>query len=252
MSSRSAPAEGGTAVEDPARGDRVAALALPVQVLLLVAYPFLAHLAGARGGAWAALALADLALLMLLRPLLHRRWWALGLLALLLAGLAWTAGSPWLDLLLLAPPVLFSGWVAWWFARSLRAGRTPLVERIVTALYAQAGWAMPAELPGYARRLTAAWAALLAFLALANAALAMCAVPGGVLHAFGMEPWIAVPHAAWSWFANLLNYGLVGGFMLAEFQYRKRRFPRRPYRNAAGFARQMAALGPAFWRDLLR
>ena len=40
--------------------------------------------------------------------------------------------------------------------------------------------------------------------------------------------------------------------MLAEFQYRKRRFPRRPYRNAAGFARQMAALGPAFWRDLLR
>ena len=103
-----------------------------------------------------------------------------------------------------------------------------------------------------ARRLTAAWAGLLAFLALANAALALCAVPGGVLYSFGHEPPVAVSHAAWSWFANLLNYGLVGGFMLAEFQYRKRLFPQRPYRNGVDFARQMAALGPAFWRGLLR
>lgn len=239
-------------VEEPAGRDRIAALALPLEVLLVVAYPVLAHLAGARGGPWAALALADLALLLLLRPLLHRRWWALGLLALLLAWLAAAAGSAWLELLLLAPPVLFTGWLAWWFARSLRAGHAPLVERIVVALYAQAGWPVPPGLPGYARRLTAAWAALLAFLALANALLALCAVPGGVLHAFGVEPWVAVPHAAWSWFANLLNYGVVGGFMLAEFQYRKRRFPQRPYRNAFEFARRMAALGPAFWRGLLR
>jgi uncharacterized membrane protein len=239
-------------VEDAAGRDHAAAWTLPVQLLLVVAYPFLAHLAGARGGPWAALALADLALLLLLRPLLRRRWWALGLLALLLAALAGWAGSPWLDLLLLAPPVLFTGWLAWWFARSLRAGHTPLVERIVVALYAQADWPLPTGLHGYTRRLTAGWAMLLAFLALANALLALCAVPGGVLHAFGIEPWVAVPHAAWSWFANLLNYGLVGGFMLAEFQYRKRRFPRRPYRSAAEFARRMAALGPAFWRDLLR
>ena len=38
-------------------------------------------------------------------------------------------------------------------------------------------------LPAYARRLTAGWAGLLGFLAVANAALALCAVPGGVLHA---------------------------------------------------------------------
>ena len=69
---------------------------------------------------------------------------------------------------------------------------------------------------------------------------------------YGIAPPVAVPHSAWSWFANLLNYGLVGGFMLGEYQYRKRRFPRRPYRNGLDFARRMAALGPAFWRDLLR
>jgi uncharacterized membrane protein len=252
MSSRSAPAEVQAAVDAPGRGDRATALALPVQFALGVAYPFLAHMAGTRGGIWSALALADLALLLLAAPLLRRRWWALGLLAGLLAGLAWWAGSVWLDLLLLAPPVLFTGWLAWWFARSLQGGRTPLVARIVAALYAQSGWQPPTGLPAYARSLTAAWAGLLAFLAMANAALALCAVPGGVLYSLGFTPWIAVSHSAWSWFANLLNYGLVGGFMVAEFQYRKRRFPQRPYRNGVEFARRMAALGPAFWRDLLR
>ncbi|GAB3510475.1 ketosynthase [Pseudoxanthomonas daejeonensis] len=225
--------------------------ALPVQLVLGVAYPFLAHLAGTRGGAWTALALADLAVLMLAAPLLRRRWWALALLAAVLAGLSWWVGTLWLDLLLLAPPVLFTAWLAWWFARSLVATRTPLVTRIVCALYAQAGWETPPGLLAYARRLTAAWALLLAFLAVANALLALWAVPGGVLDAFGRTPWIAVPHWAWSWFANLLNYGLVGGFMVAEFNYRKRHFPVRPYRNGVDFARKMAALGPAFWRDLL-
>lgn len=253
MSSRSAPVDVTAAPAEPDKGrDPARSLVLPVQLVLGVLYPFLAHAAGTRGGAWAALALADLVLLLLAGPLLDRRWWALALLAALLAALAWGSGTVWLDLLLLAPPVLFTAWLAWFFARSLRPGRSPLVTRIVTALYAQAGWEMPDGLPAYARRLTAGWAGLLGFLAVANAALALCAVPGGVLHAFGIAPPVAVPHSAWSWFANLLNYGLVGGFMLGEYQYRKRRFPRRPYRNALDFARRMAALGPAFWRDLLR
>lgn len=229
------------------------ALVLPVQAALGVAYPFLAHAAdGAVSGRWAALALADLMLLVLAGPLLHRRPWALVLSAVLAGWLVWLAGTPWPDLLLLAPPVLFTGWLAWWFARSLHADRTPLIVRIVAALYARAGWPTTPALLLYARRLTAAWAAVLAFLTAANAALAMCAVPGGVLHTLGVMPPLAVSHTAWSWFANLLNYGVVGGFMAGEFLYRKRRFPRRPYRNAAQFAQQMAGLGPAFWRDLLR
>lgn len=252
MSSRNAPASppaaGQAAAPDPAE-----ALVLPVQVALGVAYPFLAHAADSPGSSsWAALALADLVLLVLAGPLLHRRVWALALLAVLLAGLAWLVGTPWPDLMLLAPPVVFTGWLAWWFARSLHAGRTPLITRIVAALYARAGWPTSPALLAYARRLTGAWAAVLAFLTVANAGLALCAVPGGVLHALGREPWLAVSHTAWSWFANLLNYGVLGGFMAGEFLYRKRRFPQRPYRNAIQFAQQMAGLGPAFWRDLLR
>ncbi|HET6395786.1 MAG TPA: ketosynthase [Pseudoxanthomonas sp.] len=248
MSSPSEPPD----APGPARRDAADAAALPLQLLLGAAYPFLAHAAGTRGGGWAALALGDLVLLLLAAPLLRRRWWALLLLALLLAALVRLAGSPWPGLLLLAPPVAFTGWLAAWFARSLRAGRTPLVTRIVQALYARAGWPTPPDLLAYARRLTLAWALLLALLTVANAALALCAVPGGVLHALGRTPWFAVSPAAWSWFANLLNYGLVGGFALGEFAYRKRRFPRRPYRNGLDFARQMAGLGPEFWRGLLR
>jgi hypothetical protein len=61
-----------------------------------------------------------------------------------------------------------------------------------------------------------------------------------------------VTHAEWSLIANIGNYGLLLGFAAVEFQWRKRVFPVRPYRNAFDFARRMAALGPGFWRDFFR
>lgn len=246
MSSPTGPAEPSPACRPAPAGARV------LQLLLGVAYPFLAHAAGTRGGSWAVLALADLILLLLAVPLLRRRWWALGLLAAALAALAALDGTPWPGLLLLAPPVLFTGWVAAWFGRSLLPGRSPLIVRIVQAMHERAGWPAPAEQLAYARRLTAAWAVVLALLTVANAALALCAVPGGVLHALGRTPWIAVSPQAWSWAANLLGYGVVGGLLVGEFVYRAWRFPRCPYRGAVDFLQQMAGLGPEFWRGLLR
>ena len=60
------------------------------------------------------------------------------------------------------------------------------------------------------------------------------------------------PSDAWSLFANLLNYGIVGGFFVGEYLYRKRRFPGRYTQLLSISLRRMAALGPAFWRGLLR
>jgi uncharacterized membrane protein len=235
----------------PAPPHLAAALQLPLQLLLGLAYPFMAHAATTHGGSWPLLALADLVVLVLVGPLLRRSLLALAVLVLCLAGLVAVQGTAWPELLLLAPPVLFTGWVAWWFWRSLGRPEGALVERIVAALYARAGWPVSAGLRGYARRLTLLWALVLGLLTLANAGLALCAVPGGVLHALGYQPWLQVSPQAWSWFANLLNYGVVGGLMAGEFIYRKRRFPQRPYRNAWEFARQMAGLGAGFWRQLL-
>jgi hypothetical protein len=77
-------------------------------------------------------------------------------------------------------------------------------------------------------------------------------VPGGVLAQLGRpSPW-SIPDAHASLFANLLGYGVIGGFFLGEYLLRARWFPVRPYRNFVDFVRQLARLGPGFWRDVLR
>lgn len=222
-----------------------------LRLLLAVAYPLLAHWASVDGsGVVALLALADLAVIVLLQPLALRRGWAWLLLALVGAGLWALHDSKVPALLLLAPPVVFTAMLSWWFGRSLGAGRVPLISRIVAGLEGCQPPALKPELKHYTRRLTAIWSMLLAALALANAGLALIAVPDGILMRLGHPPLLAVSQDAWSWFANLLNYGIVGGFFVAEYLYRKRRFRDRPYRNFPEFLRRMAALGPGFWRTL--
>ena len=230
-----------------------AGLLMGLRLLLALAYPVFAHLASARAdGAWAALAMADLVLFLLLEPLLARRGWALAVVALCLLGLWAISLSRYALMPLLAPPVLFIALVSWLFGRSLRRGRTPLITRIVEGLYAQAGMPMSAELHRYSRQLTLAWAALLGLLAVANLWLALSAVPSGLLHQLGHAPPWPVSDEQWSLFANVLNYGILGLFFVAEYQLRKRRFPHRPYRSAVDFVTQMARLGPRFWSQLLR
>lgn len=223
-----------------------------LRVGLGLSYPFLAHVASLRdSGALAAAALGAIVLMVLAEGLLHgraRAWLALVAAA---AGLAVLARSPHAQLPLLLMPVLFIALVATWFGRSLRAGRVPLITRIVAALERRPAQELAPELRGYTRGLTLAWAVLLGLLAACNLVLALLAVPGGLLAHFGIDPPVAVGEAQWSWFANGLNYGLVGGFFVLEYLYRKRRFPGR-YRNFVDFLRRMAGLGPAFWRDLLR
>ncbi|WP_176943947.1 ketosynthase [Pseudoxanthomonas sp. CF125] len=224
-----------------------------LRVLLALAYPVFAHLASARSdGGWAALALADIVLLLLLEPLLKRRLWALSLLGMCLLALWVVSQSRYALMPLLAPPVVFIALVAWLFGRTLYAGRVPLITRIVEGLYAQASMPVSPALYLYTRQLTVAWAAMLAVLAVLNLLLALCAVPSGVLHQFGHTPVLAVTDEQWSLFANVLNYGIVGGFFVVEYWLRKRRFPHRPYRNVGEFIQQMARLGPRFWNELMR
>ena len=226
---------------------------MALRVALLAAYPLLTHLASARGdGAWAALAMADLVLLILLAPLLERRPWALLLLASCLLGLWRLSLSRYALLPLLLPPVVFLGLICWFFGRTLRSGRVPLITQLVEALNGQAGMPMTAPLYRYTRRLTAVWAALLAGLALVNLVLALCAVPGGIMAQFGYRPPLAVSDEQWSWVANFVTYGIVAALFCGEYLWRKRVFPQRPYRNFLDFLHQMARLGPGFWGRLMR
>jgi len=220
-----------------------------LRLALVVAYPLLSHLAGAhRGdGRYAALALADIALIVLLRPLLERRARAWLLLLAVLAAVAWLlqAGYAMVPLLLVPPAILAA--VAWTFARTLRS--VPLITRMVAGLDRIPAADLAPDLVRYTRNLTRSWAALLALLALVNLLLALVAAPGGLLAMFGVAAPLTVSQAQWAWFANVFNVGLMVGFFLLEFAVRQRRFPGR-YRNLADFLRQMARLGPDFWRTI--
>lgn len=227
-------------------------MTLALQLLLALAYSLLAHVASATGDErLAALALVDLVLLVLVAPLARGRPWAWVALPLSLAAVLALHREDQVAVPMLLVPVAFIAMVAWWFGRSLRAGSVPLITRIVSALEATAPDALEPGLRRYTRTLTAAWALLLATLCVANLLLALVAVPDGLLVRFGWQAPVSVTQAQWSWFANLLNYGIMGVFFLFEYQLRKRRFPNR-YASFAEFARKLAALGPAFWRDFLR
>ena len=222
------------------------------RIALAVAYPVLAHAATARGsGALAALAIADIALILLLPALARaswRAWFALAIVALAALRLA---ATPYAQLPLLLVPVLFVGLVAWGFASTLRAGRVPLITRIVSALEAKEPARLEPEIARYTRRLTGVWAAVLSILAAVDFALALLAVPRGLLATFGIAtPW-PVGERLWSWCANGATYGLIGGLMVAEFAWRAHRFPAR-YHGPLDFARRLAALGPGFWSGLFR
>lgn len=220
---------------------------------LAVAYPLLAHWESHGGGApAAALALADLALMMLLEPLMQRRAWAWALLVLVLGALVAAMREPWLPMLLLAPPALFTGWLAWVFARTLRPPRQPLITRIAVALEFDAPEQMPPDQQRYTRALTAAWAGMLAALTLANLLLALIAEPHGALVRLGYPPVVSVSQQAWSWFANLFNYGAVALFFIGEWLLRGRMLPERRRQRPAAVLNRLRELGLPFWGTLLR
>jgi len=231
----------------------VAKCAIAARVLFALAYPPLAYWATRDGGgAAAALALGDLALVFLADPLLRlrARAWAV---ALLLGGaLAVLARTEAAQMLLLVPPVLFLALLAWLFGRSLRAPREPLITRIVAALHGFPASGLSDELLRYTRRLTGAWALLLALLAAVNGVLAFAEVPGGVLARLGHPPAWGIAREDGSLLANLVNYGVVGAFFIGEYLVRGRIFADRPYRHFFDFLHRMGRLGPAFWRELLR
>lgn len=214
-------------------------------LLLALAFPLLAHAAAASGSQWlAALAVGCLALA-LVWPL-RRRPLAFGIvLGAIAAALGLLLARGRAELLLLFPPVLITAMVGAVFARSLRRGRMPLIERVVRALHPEAlQWP---GVPIHLRRLTWGWAVLLLGLAAINLLLAAIAVPGGLLHSVGVTPTVAVAWRDWSWFANVANYALIALAFVAEFVYRRWRWPQADL-SFGQFLTRLARLGPAFWR----
>jgi uncharacterized membrane protein len=223
------------------------------RLLLSVAYPFIAHAASTlRDPALAALALLDIVLILLVVPLARGRAWAFGIVAASMAALWLAQDSRVLPVLLLLPPVVFPWLVAWFFARTLREGQAPLISRIVAGLEQCAPAELAPALKAYTRGLTRLWAIVLAAMGMGNLLLGLITVPDGLLVQLGYPPPVTVSQATWSWIANLIDYGVAGLLFAIEYMVRQRVFRERPYRDFPDFIRRLGALGPAFWRDVMR
>jgi uncharacterized membrane protein len=105
--------------------------------------------------------------------------------------------------LLYLPSVLIPAVLAWFFGRTLTAGREPLITTVARA----ARPATPDYLLVYSRHLTELWTGLFVAMACWDLLLAAFA-----------------PRAAWSFMANGANYLLIGGTITFEYLYRRWRF----------------------------
>jgi uncharacterized membrane protein len=122
---------------------------------------------------------------------------------------------------LYVPSVAIPAMASWFFAATLRAGREPLVAIVARAARPDT----PDYLLAYSRTLTVLWASLFAAMASWDLALALFA-----------------PHEWWSVTANLLNYLVVGAFVVGEYLVRRLRF--RDYAHP-GFAEYVAIVARA-------
>jgi uncharacterized membrane protein len=215
-------------------------------ILLGCSYPPLAHLAALSGRPGLIAASIGWLLALVLLPALRRHslsaWVAL---AAGLFSLYAITGSAAPRLMQFLPPILMFGFMAWVFGHTLRRGRMPLIESIIRALNGPED-ILNVDVLRYARRLTTVWTAQFVLLGMVNTALALCAEPGGLLLAFGLQPVVTVPLNLWSLFANVLNYLLVAALFVVEFLYRQRRFPQQPYQGLLDFTRRVAGLGALY------
>lgn len=192
------------------------------------AYPLVAHLAVARSSARLTIAaVALLVLSALLRSLTQGRLAAWLAVPPVIGGCWWLVHSSMQVLPLYLPPVLIPAFLAWIFGQTLLPGRTPLIERLVHLLHGPGTVPEDAALV-YARHLTLAWTVLFIGLAATSLLLAVFAEP-----------------QQWSLFANLIAYVIVLVFFIAEYAYRRRRFPQQPYRNMLEFVQRVRANLPA-------
>jgi uncharacterized membrane protein len=193
--------------------------------VLACASPLLLHLALVHDSR--ALMVAFLLVVALAVVAARLPWWLAGLAALAAAGAAWVEPRS-IGQIAMAGPVVAFLVAAWLFARTLAPGRTPLIEQISRV---ERGGDFPAGLAGYARRLTLAWALLLAGIPVLDVALAL----------FGSV-------AAQSLLVNVLSWTLIAALFFGDYAYRRWRYPQFPHKNPLAVARNLLRRAPELFR----
>ena len=121
---------------------------------------------------------------------------------------------------LYVPPAVIPAALFILFARSLRAGATPLVTQIATTMR---GDTLPPELVAYTRRVTQLWCAVCLALFVSAVTLAI---------------W-ASPHL-WSVMTNFVHYLVLGAVFVVEFAWRRIRYPQHEQWGLVQYLRRLA------------
>jgi uncharacterized membrane protein len=188
---------------------------------LALGYPLFAHLSVVFGQPWLQwLALTWLLGTSIAGALAQRRGWAW--LTLLAGGtlLYWLVVAGNGLYALYVPPALIPAALFLLFARSLRAGDTPLVTRIARHMH---GGTLPQPLVAYTRHVTQLWCVVCACLFLSAVLLALFA-PAGI----------------WSLMTNLVHYLVLGAVFVLEFAYRRLRYAEHENFGLVQYLRRLA------------
>lgn len=175
----------------------------------------------------------------------RRAWlgWALAVAA--LGAVAWWGLA---DLLLQCVPLAISLWLAWVFGSTLRAGREPLVARVIRVLEGLPRLKQPGVEP-YARQVTVFWTVLLLLQSLLAAALLLMAPENGLLARLGAP--VALPMSGF-WISAYLHVGgylvIVLGFAL-EYGWRRWRLRHLEHTSLRQTGLQMLHRWPELMRD---
>jgi len=143
------------------------------------------------------------------------------------------------DATLAALPALIAALIGWIFARTLRAGRRPLIARMIAAMDGE-GMLHDPGIAHYARRLTGLWAAWQGALALIGVVLAVAASCCAAATA-----WLPGPRL----FGAALLPAAVIALLLGEFLLRPRLLPQAPRRTLPQFLHGLLRAWPAALSD---
>lgn len=216
---------------------------------LLVGYAVLALLGGVLHRPELGFAAIVLLLAALGLPVLRRRsgggiasWLAFAILMIA------AASSGHLQLAFSALPILILFALAALFARTLRAGREPLIARCIRVIEGEQRLGLPG-VGRYARGVTLYWACVLALQAAILAALLVCATPGGVLDALGVNVPFAIPRTALTWYPEAGCWVVLILAFAAEYGFRRWSLRGIPHPPLGGFLKRLIQRWPQLLRE---
>ncbi len=129
-------------------------------------------------------------------------------------------------LALFFPPLFILSALFWFFARTLRPGREPIITRLARTVFQEDDL----EVLKYTRRVTLLWSLFFLTLFIETVLLAIFA-----------------PLEVWSLFSNILNYLFIVLLFILEFSYRRLRFPQK--KTSKKLLQQFAHVD---WSELFR